>query len=361
MKHLAAFLSALLIFGAATSNAKSLLENCTDNKLKEYKIKNLVTIKEEPALLRKFRADCAKTTFTTPTEKQALAAEAQAAERQALADKDAKAKEAKEKVEVKPIAPAPAAKSASTAPPAATTAGAASAPSTGNWAVIGGCGTPAQCEAYMREANTPKYKWSSPALQAYLGELWGNSLEQAYGLGGTFEQPESACSDSNQGQIIGLDLGTEVVAIACMSSMATQEEIKKMAAKIKTIKVETLVPTVIAVKRPKYDWKIIVEAKPVENQICICTHPGGCYSENVGRVHSEQSCCPTTKCVRTDAGGPVKPKSDKSKPATTAKTTDEPVKPVAPASTPAATSAPAATPAPAPMGYDSERDGAAGP
>lgn len=284
MNHVTILLLGVLFLISGTTSAKTLLENCTDNKLKEYKTKNQVTIREEPTLLRKFRAECAKTTFTTPAEKQALAAEAQAAE-----------KEAKTVVNPPPA----------TTPVAPTSASAQ--------VVFGGCGTEAQCAASMKEASTPKYTWTTPGLQAHLGEQWGISSE-AFGVGGAFEQPENACNDTNQGQIIGIDLGTEVIGVACMSSMSTQEEIKKMNDKIKTIKAETLLPTVIAVKKPKYEWKVILEPQPLEGQFCTCTLPGSCNSENLGKEFSEHSCCPTKKCVRTDPGGPVKPKSDKSKP-----------------------------------------------
>lgn len=355
MKHLTVILPVVLLLLSTKANAKSLLDNCVDNKLKEYKTKNMVTIAEEPALIRKLRAECAKYTFTTSAEKQALAAEAQAADRQAKADKEAKDKAAAAAKPPAPTAkptpvaaPAPAPTSSPGAAPAATSAAGADPGFT-----FGPCGSPAECAALMKEATTPKYTWSSPGLQAYMGELWGNNMSYAHGLGGTFEQPENSCKESNQGQIIGLDIGTEVVAVACMSSMATQEEIKAMAAKIKTIKVETLVPTVIAIKRPKYEWKVIVEPKRSEGQMCFCTHPGSCHAENLGREFSEHSCCGTVKCIRID-GGPVKPKSEKSKPAETAKPAE---------ATPAAGTVPAAAPAPTPpppSGYDPERDGSAG-
>lgn len=302
MKHFAATLPAVLLLLTVNASARSLLDICVDAKLKEYKIKKMVTIAEEPTLVRKFRTECAKYTFITPTERQALAAEAQAAERQATLDK-----EAKDKVVGKPPSPTPIA----ARPPAPVATSAASAEPV--WA-SGACGSEAECAALMKESRTPKYTWSSPGLQAYMGELWGNNFSYAHGLGGTFEQPENPCKESNQGQLIGLDLGYEVIAVACMSSLATQEEIKKMAEKIKNTKVETLVPRVIAVKKPIYEWKVTVEPKRSEGQMCFCNHPGSCHSTNLGKEYSEHSCCGTVKCIRID-GGPVKPKSDKSKPA----------------------------------------------
>ena len=137
MKHLTPLLLVIMFLISGNVSAKSLLENCSDKKLKDYKIKNLVTIAEEGGLMRKFRAECAKYTFTTPQEKQALAAEAQAAERQAKLDKEAKEKKeaaAKAPVTKPPVAIAPVAKPQVAVAPV-------SAGSGSSQPVFGGCGT----------------------------------------------------------------------------------------------------------------------------------------------------------------------------------------------------------------------------
>lgn len=358
MKNLTAILPVIIFLVSGTAFSKTLLENCAANKLKEYKIKNLVAISEEAGLLRRFRAECAKYTFTTPSEKQTLAAEAQAAERQARLDKEAK--DTKDKKAA--IANPPVTKQQVPTPSAVVTPAPVATGS--SQAVIGGCGSPEQCAAYMKEASTPKYTWSSPGLQVYLGELWGNSFDYYYGLGGTFEQPKDACNESNQGKLIGLDLGTEVIAVSCMSSFATQEEVKKMAGIIKNTKVETLMPYVLAVKKPQYQWKEIKKPKTIENdqQFCICMGPGSCGSHNLGQESSGDACCPVLQCIRID-GGEVKPtpKPNKDKDFDKPKDKDQPApkpefdipRPVNPNPPPVSL--------PPPSGYDRERDGAAGP
>ncbi len=302
MNYLGVTLLSGLFFISSFAQSKTLLEICAERKLKEFRIKTLVTIADEPKYLEKFTKYCAKDTQMTTQEKQEQAR--QAAEKAA--------KDAKEKVTTPPkpavvAAPPPAPKSTTAVAPPASASGSSEA-------VFGGCGTTEQCASIMRDARTPKYTWSSPGLQAYLGELWGNNFNQASGLGGTFEQPENPCNDSNQGQMIALDTGTDIVGVACMSSFATQEELKKMAEKIKNTKLDTL-PQVVATKKAKYEWKIVKDPDPsYKDQICFCKGLGNqCEGTQIGVVINEHPCCNTWKCVRTD-GGPVKPKVAATKP-----------------------------------------------
>ena len=361
MKYLLVFVMTQCLFVFSSSaQTRTLLEVCTEKKMKDYKAKNLVPLADEKKLMDKFMIDCSKTTFTTAAEKQKIATLLQAAERERI-DREAKEKLAKVAPPPKPITPP-----ASPTPPPTASFGPAATPTAGpttTWApgqpVFGGCGTQAQCEAYMREANTPKYTWSSPGLQVYLGELWGNSFNYASGLGGTFEQPKDMCNPSNQGQIIALDIGTEVIAVSCMSSFATQEEIKAMALKIKNTKIDTLGEPVIAVKKPKFEWKEILKSVPIEGQNCFCRYLT-CTSDNVGQVYSEHSCCGTAQCIRID-GGPVKEKQKpKAKPDMDIPKNVNPPK-VDPSPTPATSATPAAPAAPElPRGFDPAIDGAAG-
>ncbi|MEQ1724043.1 MAG: hypothetical protein ABL930_12775 [Pseudobdellovibrio sp.] len=339
---------------------KTPLEICADSKLKILRVRTLVTLEEEPMYLSKFKKECVKEGKVKISQQETLSLQAEEAALNAQKEKEEKNK----KTVVVAAKPASLDSTVATGQtkPAVLSATPASASYTGP--VFGGCGTQEQCAAVMREANTPKYTWSSPGLQAYLGELWGNNFNYAHSLGGTYEQPDSICTEKNQGELIAFDMGTEVRPVACMSSFATQEEIKAMAAKIKTVKVETL-PTVIAVKRPQYECKKTKEPdKLEEGQMRICNGGCSCGSENIGAVWSGGPGCGEAKCIRID-GGPVKPKTAKKDEKPKEKDVvyqPLPVEVRQPAATEVVpTTAPASAPAPVYQGYDRERDGAAGP
>jgi hypothetical protein len=303
---------------------KTALEICAEKKLKDLRVRTLVGLQEEPIYLNKFKRECVKAGLAKPSHVEAFAMQAEEA---ALAAQKEKNKDIKNSTSVAPVKPAVAA-----VPPVTPTK--APSASTYNGPVIGGCGSPEQCAAVMREANTPKYTWSSPGLQAYLGELWGNSFNYYSGLGGTYEQPDSICTEKNQGELIAFDMGTEVRPVACMSSFATQEEIKAMAAKIKTVKVDTL-PTVVAVKKAQYQCKVTKEPKTSEKgEIFYCNGTCECNKEVIGKVwNGGDSRCGEEKCIRID-GGPVKPKTAKKDEDKPKESTAQPaVEPRAPAST----------------------------
>lgn len=324
---------------------KTPLEICAEKKLKDFRVRNLVSVADEPVYLDKFKQACAKEQMAANQDKQ-------------VKDAVARAEKEEKKVVAAPTKPASADQTTTSAgkPVFGPVPSQSSSGSGSGGFVIGGCGTPEQCAAYMAEANTPKYTWSSPGLQAYLGELWGNNFNYAHGLGGTYEQPENACNEKNQGEMIALDTGTELVAVACMSSHASQEELKKMAEKIKNTKVDTL-PTVVAVKKPKYEWKVITEAaKLEEGQFRVCTGAGTCGSESVGKVFNEGNGCAVYKCIRID-GGPVKvAKKDEKNNNPAADTKTAPTEaPRAPAQQEQPYSPPHY------QSFDVNRDGAAGP
>lgn len=333
---------------------KTPLEICAEKKLKDFRVRTLVSKADEPLFLEKFKQECAK-------EKNLASINQQALDAAARAEKDKKV------VATAPSKPASADSSTSAnsgvKPVVGPTASAGSSSSTGGstgQVVFGGCGNAEQCAATMAEAYKEKFVWSAPGLQAYLGELWGNNLN-TWSFGSTFEQPNSPCSDKNKGEIIALDMGTELKPIACMSNQASQEEIKKMAEKIKNVKVDTL-PTIVAVKKPQYKWITLEPYPPLEeNEIRICTpvSEAACHAGEVGTIERSQPRCGVYKCVRTDTGGPVKTvKKDEKK--------DDAGKSVPVANSQATPPRePAQQQQQAPpqvyQGFDAQRDGAAGP
>lgn len=329
---------------------KSPLQICAEKKLKEFRKRTLVTVADEPLYMDKFKQECAREKAIANQDLQALDAAKQA-------EKD-------KKVVTAPAKPASADQSSSSTKPAVSGPSSSPSPSsssssgTGQF-VFGGCGNAEQCAAHMAEATREKFVWSSPGLQAYLGELWGNNLN-TWSFGSTFEQPDSPCSDKNKGEIVALDMGTELKPIACMSNQASQEEIKKMAEKIKNVKVDTL-PTVVAVKKPQYKWIAIEPYPPLEeNEIRICTpvSDAACHAGEVGTIERSQPKCGVYKCVRTDTGGPVKTvkkeekKDDKKENPAAAAAPMPKDEQRAPAQTQEQTMWPS---------FDPQRDGAAGP
>ncbi len=186
-----------LFFLTSVAHATSALEECAAKKLKDFRVKILVTIAEESRYLEKFRTDCAKTTMMTTQEKQEQA--------RVAAEKAAKEKEIATKL-ASTAAPA-------VAPPAPVAAAAPPPPVTADGDqpkfVVGPCGTPEQCAA----GTALTYNWTVPGQIAATTEMWMNGLDLAAGIGGTYEKPEDPCKDSNQGQLIALDLGTELVGV----------------------------------------------------------------------------------------------------------------------------------------------------
>lgn len=125
---------------------------CAERKLKEFRIKTLVTIADEPKYLEKFTKYCAKDTVLTAQEKQEQARQA--------AEKAAKDKvTAPPKPAVVAAPPPPAPKTTTAAPtPATTSAAATSQP------VFGGCGMPAL-------QNTPGHHRACKPIWGRCGEI----------------------------------------------------------------------------------------------------------------------------------------------------------------------------------------------
>ncbi|MBY0553330.1 hypothetical protein K2P97_02295 [bacterium] len=334
---------------------KTPLQICAEKKLKDFRVRNLVSKADEPLFLEKFKQECSK-------EKNSASINQQLIDAASRAEQERK-KNAAVTTPAKPASADQSSAANSGVKPVVgpTASGGSSTSSAGSGqAVFGGCGNAEQCAATMAEANREKFVWSAPGLQAYLGELWGNNLN-TWSFGSTFEQPDSPCSDKNKGEIIALDMGTELKPIACMSNQASQEEIKKMAEKIKNVKVDTL-PTIVAIKKPQYKWITLEPYPPLEeNEIRICTPVGesACHSGTVGNIEKSQPKCGVYKCVRTDTGGPVKTvkkdekKDDgsKSEPIANSQTT-QPREPAQQQQQ---------TPPQQYQGFDAQRDGAAGP
>lgn len=173
-------------------------------------------------------------------------------------------------------------------------------------AVIGGCGTPEQCAAYMAEAAKPKYTWGIP-VPFLNGPMDVYNHTSANGT--QYEMPAAACNASNQGQIIAMDFGegtnTDIRAVACMGPGATMQD---MIEKIKATDIKSLKPVYIAVKKPRYGWDPNPDHKPVvaEGQVVICNGPPICNKDNVGEKFNPGTYCQQLICARQDKGGPVK-------------------------------------------------------
>ena len=189
------------------------------------------------------------------------------------------------------------------------TAKPASTPSAGSGQpVIGGCGSPEQCAAYMAEAAKPKYGWQSPTpfMNGPIDKL--NHMRTADGQ--SYELPANACGPNNQGELLAINYGTEVVVAACMGDKnLSSEEIMK---KIKAADISKL-PQVVAVKKELYTWQCLSKAAPLaEGQMRICDGtPRPCEKVILGQTFSGGPGCETVKCVRIDGGGLA---TDKSKP-----------------------------------------------
>lgn len=199
--------------------------------------------------------------------------------------------------------PSPSSGSGSTTPPAAAT----SAGSSPSRAVIGGCGTPEQCEAYMAEAAKPKYGWQSPRPFMYgpINKMDFMTSEDGH----RYELPTGACGPSNQGELMAIDYGTETVVAACMGGAETKAD--DIIAKIKNADISKL-PRVVAVKKELYSWQCLTKpSKLAKDEIRVCNGPGICEKVKLGDVFSGGPGCGSSKCVRFDGGGLA---TDKPKP-----------------------------------------------
>lgn len=185
--------------------------------------------------------------------------------------------------------------------PAAAPAAASSGRSSGGF-VVGGCGTPEQCEAYMAEAAKPKYGWQSPRpfMNAPINKMDFMTSEDGH----KYELPTGACGPDNQGELVAIDYGTETVVAACMGGANTKTE--DIMEKIKKADVSKL-PKVVAIKKEKYTWECLVKPlPPPENGVRVCGGPGvpSCEKVSIGKVWVvEGQGCGSYKCVRTDGGG----------------------------------------------------------
>ena len=192
---------------------------------------------------------------------------------------------------------------------AAPAAAAQSATGSGR-SVIGGCGSPAQCEAYMAEASKPKYGWQSPRpfMNGPIDKL--NQMRTEDGQG--YELPANACGPNNQGELIAINYGTEVVVAACMGGANTSAE--DIMRKINAADVSKL-PQVVAVKKELYTWQCLSKAAPLaQGEMRICNGTARpCEKVILGQTFSGGTGCETVKCVRIDGGGLA---TDKTKPKT---------------------------------------------
>jgi hypothetical protein len=192
--------------------------------------------------------------------------------------------------------------------------GSTAAPAAGSAAssrtVIGGCGTPEQCEVYMAEAAKPKYGWQSPIpfMHAPMNKMNFMTSEDGH----KYELPTGACGPSNQGELVAIDYGTETVVAACMGGAETKAD--DIMAKIKKADISKL-PKVVAVKKELYSWQCLVKPlPPPEDGVRACGGPGipSCEKGTIGTVWVVVGeGCGSFKCVRADGGGLA---TDKPKP-----------------------------------------------